>query len=137
MKPLFRSTTQNQTHSRSGIAFIIEMLVLLVFVCGCFAILVQMFAYSQQLGERNYKQVQAIDFASDIAEAFSADPLSVPEVEILDDLVAYTTIAEEPQSTGTLYTADITVYSVDKQEAGELSFYYELETARYVRLGEA
>ena len=30
MKPLFRSPKDQQTHSRSGIAFIVEMLILLI-----------------------------------------------------------------------------------------------------------
>lgn len=138
MKPLFRTTTQRQTHSRSGIAFIIEMLILLVLVCGCFAVLVQLFAYSEQQGKNNYNRVEAVHLAADVAEAFGADPQSVPEVEVVGNLVVYTTIIDEPQATGTLYTATISVYNIDASSSDEASEpYCELETARYVRLGES
>lgn len=137
MKPLFRATTQRQAHSRSGIAFIIEMLVLLVLVCGCFAVLVQMFAYSEQQGKNNYNRVEAVHFAADVAEAFGADPLSVPEVEVIDNLVAYTTVINEPQARGTLYKATISVYSAESSSSAESSEpFCKLETARYVREGE-
>ena len=137
MKPLFRATTQKQTHSRSGIAFIIEMLILLALVCGCFSVLIEMFAYAEQKGEDNYNRVEAVHLAADVAEAFAADPLSVPEVEVVNDLVAYTSVTDEPQSTGTLYTATISVYDVEDSSPEEgPTLYCELETARYVKAGE-
>lgn len=138
MKPLFRSTEQNQTHSRSGIAFIIEMLVLLVLVAGCLTVLIEMFAVAHQQGENNSNTVQAVHLASNTAERFSADPTSIPEKEIIDDLVVYTDVESEPRSTGTLYTATIEVYSVTDRNArtGSKPF-YGLETARYVRAGDA
>ena len=137
MKPLFRATTQRQTHSQSGIAFIIEMLILLVLVCGCFAVLVQLFSYSEQQGKNNFNRVEAVHLAADVAEAFGADPQAVPEVEVVGNLVAYTTIVDEPQATGTLYTATISVYSAEDSVVDEGPVLYcELETARYVRLGE-
>lgn len=136
MKPLFRTTTQRQTHSRSGIAFIVEMLILLVLVCACFAILVQIFAYSEQQGEKNYARVAAIDLASDVAEAFAADPQSVPEVQVSGELVAYVSVEEEPQSTGVLYFADITVFDTTESYSDDASLLCEIETARYVRAGD-
>lgn len=136
MKPLFRTTEQQQTHSRSGIAFIIEMLVLLVLVAGCLSVLVKAFAYAHQQGEENSNTVKAVHLASNAAERFSADPTSVPEVEIVDDLAVYTTISSSPQSTGTLYQATIEVYDVDDRDAraGSRPF-YGLETARYIKAG--
>lgn len=138
MKPLFRATEQQQTHSRSGIAFIIEMLVLLVLVAGCLSVLIEMFAYAHQLGEENNNTVKAVHLASNTAERFNADPTSIPEVEIVDDLAIYTTISSESQSSGTLYKATIEVYGADDRDAraGSLPV-YGLETARYVRVGDA
>lgn len=137
MKPLFRSATQKSTHSNSGIAFIIEMLILLVLVCGCFSVLIEMFGFAKQQGDNNYDRVEAVHLAADVAEAFAADPLAVPEVEVVGDLVVYTSIVDESQSTGTLYTATISVYdaeTIDIEEGPAL--YCELETARYVKVGE-
>ena len=48
MKPLFRSPKDQQTHSRSGIAFIVEMLILLILVAGCLSVLIQAFAFAHQ-----------------------------------------------------------------------------------------
>lgn len=139
MKPLFRATEpQQQIHSRSGIAFIIEMLVLLALVAGCLSVLIEAFAYAHQQGEENNNTVKAVHLATNAAERFSADPNSVPEVEIVDDLAVYTTISSEPQVTGTLYKATIEVYGVDDRDARAGSHpFYGLETARYVKAGDA
>ena len=64
MKPLFRSPKDQQTHSRSGIAFIVEMLILLVLVAGCLSVLVQAFAFAHQQGEENSVTVKAVHLAS-------------------------------------------------------------------------
>ena len=92
MKPLFRSPKDQQTHSRSGIAFIVEMLILLVLVAGCLSVLVQAFAFAHQQGEENSVTVKAVHLASNTAERFNADPHSVPEIEIVNDLAVYTTV---------------------------------------------
>lgn len=138
MKPLFRSTVQKQTHSRSGIAFIIEMLVLLVLVCGCFSVLVEMFAYAQQQGQNNFDKAEAIHLASDVAEAFSADPSAIPAEQIIGDYSIRTSVVDEPQVNGVLYTATIDVFHVrsDSVSDEEPPLYYELKTARYVRVGD-
>jgi hypothetical protein len=97
-----------------------------------------MFALAHHQGEENNNTVQAIHLASNTAERFSVDPTSVPEKEIADGLVVYTDVESKPQSTGTLYTATIEVYSAADRNAqmGSKPF-YELETARYVRAGDA
>lgn len=138
MKPLFRSRDPRQTHSRSNIAFIIEMLVLLVFVAGCLAVLIQMFSFAHHQGQENAKTVKAIHLASNAAECFSADPTAAPEREVFDDMVVFTTVKSESRSAGTLYIATIEVYSADDRDAqaGSRPF-YGLETARYVKAGDA
>lgn len=138
MRPLFRTTEQQQTHSRSGIAFIIEMLVLLLLVAACLSVLIEIFAYAHQQGEENRDTVRAVHLASNAAERFSADPGSVPEIEVVDDLVVYTTISSEPRSAGTLYRATIEVYDADDQTTrAQLHPVYGLETARYMKAGDA
>ena len=108
MKPLFRSPKDQQTHSRSGIAFIVEMLILLILVAGCLSVLIQAFAFAHQQGD-----------------------------EIISDFAVYTTVKSEQQTAGTLYTATIEVYRFDDRDAGAGSRpYYGLETARYVKAGE-
>lgn len=102
MKPLFRSPKDQQTHSRSGIAFIVEMLILLILVAGCLSVLIQAFAFAHQQGEENSATVKAVHLASSTAERFSADPNSIPEVEIISDFAVYTTVKSEQQTAGTL-----------------------------------
>ena len=62
MKPLFRSPKDQQTHSRSGIAFIVEMLILLILVAGCLSVLIQAFAFAHQQGEECYGKSSASCF---------------------------------------------------------------------------
>ena len=106
MKPLFRSPKDQPTHSRSGIAFIVEMLILLILVAGCLSVLIQAFAFAHQQGEENSATVKAVHLASSTAERFSADPNSIPEVEIISDFAVYTTVKSEQQTAGTLYRND-------------------------------
>lgn len=136
MAVFFQERSQKQTHSRSGIAFIIEMLVLLVLISGCLAVLVESFALSHQLGIENSNTVQAVHLASDTAEDFSANPTAVPEVQMADDLIVITHITEQPEPRGTLYKATIQVFGAEQEMGHDLSEpYYQLETARYVRAG--
>ena len=81
--------------------------------------------------------MKAVHLASNTAERFNADPHSVPEIEIVNDLAVYTTVQSEQKAAGTLYTATIEVYRSGDQNAGAGSQpYYGLETARYVKAGE-
>ena len=82
MKPLFRSPKDQQTHSRSGIAFIVEMLILLILVAGCLSVLIQAFAFAHQQGEENSATVKAVHLASSTAERFSADPVRFPKLRL-------------------------------------------------------
>lgn len=138
MKPLFRATKQKEAHSNSGVAFIIEMLVLLVFVASCLAILIQIFAFSHQKDVENANTVKAIHLASNTAELFSVHPTQVHDVEVVDNLIIYTQVSNEAQTTGTLYSATITVYEAENGSAKpNTAPYYELETAHYVKAGDA
>lgn len=137
MKPLFRSPKTQQAHSRSGIAFIVEMLILLILVAGCLSVLIQAFAFAHQQSEENSATVKAVHLASSTAERFNVDPNSIPEVEIISDFAVYTTVKSEQQTAGTLYTATIEVFRFDDRDARAGSRpYYGLETARYVKAGE-
>ena len=80
MKPLFRSPKDQQTHSRSGIAFIVEMLILLILVAGCLSVLIQAFAFAHQQGEENSATVKAVHLASSTAERFSAILIRFPKL---------------------------------------------------------
>lgn len=137
MKPLFRSPHDQQTHSRSGIAFIVEMLILFVLVAACLTVLVEMFTAAHEQGEENSQTVNAVHLAANAAECFSADPTGVPSVEIVGDLEVKTTVTSEQQARGVLYHAQIGVYQVDEQGQASSDPCYQVETARYVKAGDA
>lgn len=136
MAVLFKDTTQKQTHSNSGIAFIIEMLVLLVLIAGCLAVLVEAFAISHQRGIENSETVHSVELASSVAEDFASNPLAVPEVQIVDDLIVVTNISQQAEPAGTLYHANIQVFDAEgEQGSDQMEPIYALETARYVKGG--
>lgn len=136
MAVLFKDQSQERPHSRSGIAFIVEMLVLLVFISACLAVLVEAFAISHQAGIENSNTVRSVHLASDVAEDFAADPLAVPEVQMNDDLIVVTEVSQQDEPAGTLYHANIQVFVADGESSiDQTEPIYELETARYVKGG--
>ena len=56
--------------------------------------------------------------ASNTAERFAADPLSVAESETMGDLVVKCTAAHEERAAGTLHKAEIAVYRADGASDG-------------------
>lgn len=58
-----------------GAAFIVEALLLLVFLAGSLAVLMDLNADAKQLGDESDKLLSAITVASNCAEEFAADPV--------------------------------------------------------------
>lgn len=128
-------------------AFIVEALVLLVFIMIASAILLQLFTSSYVHGIDAGRLSHAVLLAENDAEAFAADPKSGDTsaayeyarglVEPVDDasdsadvLTVTRTVDEEKKDGGVLYTARIVVTCQDETV-------YEIETARYVSSGGA
>ena len=127
-----------------GAAFIVEALVLLVFLIASLAVIMQVIAGAHERSIEADRLSNAIILASNDAEAFAADPTSgntggeyvlvdgqlvQPEgpIDVLDKSVYDLTRIVEAQSQpgGTLYTAHIYVSC-----GGEAT--YQIDTARYV-----
>lgn len=127
-----------------GSAFIVEALVLLVFLVASLAVLMQIIGGAHERGEAADRLSSAIVLASNDAEAFAADPasgnLEAAYVLVDGELTKADGLSDDPDASafgltrtveaqqqpgGTLYTARIVVSS-----GGEVA--YELETARYV-----
>jgi Tfp pilus assembly protein PilV len=134
MKQIFRPTSQQKPHAQSGIAFVIEMLIILFLVASCLAVLVNMFAYAHQKGVENSNTVTAIHLASNAAEEFAHNPAAVPSQQEVDGMYIYTTVTQDQQSTGVLYHATIEVYDA-KGASQDGQPYYTIETARYMKAG--
>ena len=114
-----RSTTWH------GMAFVIESLVLLVFLTASLAVFSLLLSTSHTTGSSTRELTTAVLAAENVAEQFSASPSSVHEETTIGDNVVKTTVTPQSMDGGTLYNATIVVY----QQGGEI---YRLTTARYV-----
>lgn len=108
-----------------GAAFIVEALFLLAFLVASLAIFMSLFGSAHSMGSSNRELEHAITYASNTAERFASDPLSVQEVETIDGFQIRSTISPESTGAGVYYHALITV-SHDGEKV------YELATGRYV-----
>ncbi|WP_303202001.1 type IV pilus modification PilV family protein [Raoultibacter timonensis] len=145
MTPLDPTTVRTATRVRNDrttkqAAFIVEALVLLVFILASMAVLMQLFGSARTTGIEAHDLSQAIVLASNSAEKFAATPAEgatetffVEEDGALrsadgptDDAFSVTcTVEGEQREGGTLYRAHIFV----ERHGSEL---YELESSRYV-----
>ena len=117
----FSARTGKRTTS---MAFIVETLVLLVFLVGSLAVITQLFASSASKAVESQDLERAVILAANTAERFSADPEGVEETTTAGDLAVNCAINTETLSYGTQYDATIIVYSSE----GEV---YRLQTSRY------
>ena len=111
---------------RGSRAFIVEALVLFVFLVITLAIVSQLFFASANQAQKSLELERAITVAANAAERFSANPTSAEISEAgQDGLTVRCTITPQFTTSGTLYEATITV-------SNEYEDIYTLTTARYV-----
>ncbi len=136
-RPLAR-VKQTRSSAFSGAAFVIEALILLVFLAACLALFMSMFGTANEIGVENTRQEQAITLAANEADptgSFGAHEVSVatglagrtatsasPETEIF---TVRCDVTPEAMAAGTLYRALITI-------TFEGETLYSLQTAHYV-----
>ena len=119
-----------------GAAFVVEALILLVFLAGCLAVFMQLFGDANETWRQNVQLEEAVELASNRAERFAADPLAgmgepgeggayASADETDDGLTVICEVVPEPLSAGVLYRASIAV-TADGEEV------FSLATARYV-----
>ena len=131
-----------------GTAFVVEALVLLVFLAFALAVFMQLFGAAHNRGVEERQLTQAVLLASNAAEEFAAAPLAGTSSEAFggdggtlgsetgtgadaeDAYIVSREVLPERTEGGTLYRANITVSC-----GGEAV--YELETSRYVSDGAA
>ena len=123
-----------------GAAFVVEALILLVFLAACLAVFMQLFGDANETGRQNVRLERAVEAASNRAERFAADPLAgmadssgagLLETEVdtpEGTLVVTCDVTPEPLEAGVLYRAEIGVWDGDE-------LVYDLATARYVADG--
>lgn len=120
----------------SGAAFIVESLLLLVFLVFSLAIFAQASATSIGKAGESAQLTHAVTAASNVAEHFAADPTSVEKYTSISSFVVVCDTVAEDQENGTLYNATLSVYdnkaNDEPQSAATGEPVYTLTTARYV-----
>ena len=110
----------------SGVALVIEAMLVLLFVAASLAILTQLFASATVRAEQGRLLAEAVSVATNEAERFAANPEDAAGTTEEGDLVVRCEVSERETGAGTLYDATITVYQADGREP-----IYVLETSRY------
>ena len=108
-----------------GAAFIVEALLLLVFLAGSLAVLMELNADADAAGQQSADLMAAMTLASNAAEEFAANPELAAATGALSDeeeaarvqygtgLVMTHTVEAEPMAAGTMYRARIAVWHED------------------------
>lgn len=112
------------SRSWHGTAFLVEALVLLLFLVASLGIFMQAFARARATGSQAAQLERAVALASDMAERFCADPAAVSAPVEEGGLVAACDVEAPADGEATPLRATITVTDAD----GDVVF--ELTTAR-------
>lgn len=124
--PAHRPVTSTRPGWASA-AFIVESLLLLVFLVGSLAIFTQMFAVSAGQAAQGATLSAAVAAAGNTAERFAADPESIEPQTQEGDLRVVCDVTSDARSGGTLYHATISVFEANGAEP-----VYTITTSRYV-----
>lgn len=126
--------SNNARPAWSGAAFIVEAMLLLVFLIASIAVFTQAFALAAEKSAEADELSRAVAAASNVAERFAADPQSVTSSSTEGDLVVLCDVTSEGRDGGTLYEATIEVYeanSANEASADGAEPLYSITTARY------
>lgn len=124
-----RKTRMRTRQSWSSVAFIVESILLLVFLVASLAVLTRVFTASLNKSVESRTLDAATIAATSIAEHFAADPAGIAETTALGDLIVTCDVTEDERENGIMYRARIDVYDVAGETGGEPI--YSIETARY------
>lgn len=97
----------------SGAAFLVEAMLLLVFIMVSLAVFTQLFAASAERANASRSLTDAVSVATSVAERFCADPTSVEGEYAEDDLQVVCQVTSEKRAGGVMYYATINVYGAD------------------------
>ena len=94
-------------------AFIVESVLLLLFLAGSLAVLAQAFTLSLTHSAEGRTTDAAVAAATSVAERFAVDPASVAETTQVGNLVVVCTTTTSEREAGTMHYAHIDVYAAD------------------------
>ena len=112
--------------SWTSVAFIVESMLLLLFLVASLAVLTQLFSSSLSRSVESRTLDAATIAATSIAEHFAADPDGVQERTQLGDLFVLCDVSEQNRAGGTMYKAHISVIDA---ATGKVA--YEMDTSCY------
>ena len=114
--------------SWTNMTFIVEAMLLLVFLVASLAVFMQLFSAALQRSAESRELTDAVAAASTVAEQFAAYPEEAPEVSRAKNLTVTCKVKHETRENGRMYYADIAVYRGDKPEGDPV---YSLSTSAY------
>ncbi len=115
--------------SWSSIAFMVESILLLLFLVISIAVLTKTFAASIITSMEGRSLDAATIAATGVAEQFTANPETVEGNTKIGDMLVVCDVEKEVHDAGTLYVANISVYDTSSLGTGEAL--YNLTTSRY------
>lgn len=122
-----RSTRRaDQQPSWSGMAVLIEAMVLMMVLVGSLAIIMQLFATATIRAREGQQLAEAVAYATSAAESFASDPTAAEGTSVQNGLIVQCQVTDQKTTAGTLYHATITV--LDESTAEPV---YELVTSQY------
>ena len=125
-KKLDRSMRMERSNTTwHGTAFVIEALVLLVFLAAALAVFFTLLASSHMQSVENEKMAGAAVVATSTAEQFAATPTDVPATQNQGIYTVELITTPNKMEGGTMYKGEIVVYEGDRELFG-------MNTSRYV-----
>ena len=113
----------------SGMAVMVEAMVLLFFLVTSLAIITRLFAAASTYAREGEQLAEAIAIATTQAERFAADPATAEGTHEDGELSVTCEVTSDPTAAGTLYHAHIAVF--DTTDTAPQHPVYTIETARY------
>ena len=129
MEFMARKSRMRTRQSWSSVAFIVESILLLVFLVASLAVLTRVFTASLSRSVESRTLDAATIAATSIAEHFAADPTGVDESTTLGDLIIKCEVTEGSRANGTMYYAHIDVYDTAGVTGG--TPVYSIDTSHY------
>lgn len=119
----------------SGAAFLVEAMLLLVFIMASLAVFTQLFAASAERANESRSLTDAVAVATATAEHFCADPLGVESEFIEGDQRVICQVTPERRAGGVIYYATISVFGANSEEGAQtgasIEPIYVVHTAKY------
>lgn len=126
------SRTTDARPAWSGMAVLVEAMVVLLFLIASLAIITQLFAKAAIRAQEGERLARAVAVATDAAERFAADPDEAAGTTVTDELEVVCEVVPTDTPAGTLYDATISVFVQGDTDSAQAPVYV-LTTSRYER----